>query len=108
MGCPWKSPMGQSINPSHVHVHSEHHAAAKWSFSKTRRSCSETFLGHGRHPGGAVKTDEGCLSPGHVYELYTTFSSGPSLKSKRRTRATSSGPRMRVHPVPPEPENGGG
>jgi len=105
--CPWKSPMGQHINPTNIHVLSEHHSAPKHSFSKSRRSCSDTFLGHGQQAGGPVKTDEGCLSPGHVYEAYTTFSSGPSLKGKRRTRNTSSAPRMRVHPVPPEPDAAG-
>lgn len=101
--CPWKSPMGQHTNPTHVHVLSEHHSAPKFSFSKTSRSCSETSLGHGRQAGGPVKTDEGCLSPGHVYEMYTTFSQGPSLRGKRRTRSTGA-PRMRVTMVPPEPD----
>lgn len=104
--CPWKSPLGQGINPTNVHVLSEHHSAAKWSFSKTRRSCSDTHLGHGQQAGGPVKTDEGCLSPGHIYELYTSFSAGPRLGGKRRTRSTPNMPRMRVHPVPPEPEPG--
>jgi len=102
--CPWKSPMGQSINPTDVHIHSEHHSAPKYSFSKTRRSCSETYLGHGQQAGGPIKSDEGCLSPGLVYEHYTTFSQGPSLRGKRRTKST--GPRVRVHLVPPEPEPG--
>lgn len=103
--CPWKSPLGQHINPSHVHVHSEHHSAAKWSFSKTRRTCSEPFLGHGG--GGAVKTDEGCLSPGHVYEFYSTFSPGQKQKSRRRVRSISGSPsKMRCYPVPPEPDTG--
>merc|ERR1711924_170892 len=56
--------------------------------------------------GGPVKSDEGCLSPGHVYQLYTTFAPGPGLKGKRRTRSQPGVPRMRVHPVPPEPEVG--
>lgn len=104
--CPWKSPMGQHINPTDVHVLSEHHSAPKWSFSKTRRSCSDTYLGHGQQAGGPVKSDEGCLSPGHVYEAYTTFSNGPSLRGRRRTRNHASAPGIRVQPVPPEPEAG--
>jgi len=104
--CPWKSPMGNTINPTHIHAHSEHHSAAIWSFSKTRRSVSDTHLGHGQQAGGPVKSDEGCLSPGHVYQLYTTFAPGPGLKGKRRTRSQPGVPRMRVHPVPPEPEVG--
>merc|ERR1719183_972096 len=103
--CPWKSPMGQAINPTDIHISSEHHSAPKWSFSKTRRSCSETSLGHGQQAGGPVKTDEGCLSPGLVYEHYTTFSQGPGLRGKRK-KAGDKGPRMRVHLVPPEPEPG--
>lgn len=106
---PWKSPLGNTLNPSNVHVLSEHHSAPKYSFSKTRRSVSETHLGHGAS-GGLIKSDEGCLSPGHVYELYSTFSAGPGLKGKRKkTRSSSSGhlPRMRMVCVPPEPEAGG-
>jgi len=102
--CPWKSPMGQGINPTDVHVQSEHHSAPKFSFSKTRRSCSETYLGHGQQAGGPVKSDEGCLSPGIVYEHYSTFSQGPALRGKKRTK--SSGPRVRMHLMPPEPEPG--
>merc|ERR1740130_89890 len=45
--CPWKSPLGHSINPTNADILSGHHSASKWSFSKTRRSCSETHLGHG-------------------------------------------------------------
>lgn len=104
--CPWRSPMGQHINPTNVHVLSEHHSAPKHSFPKTRRSCSDTYLGHGAKAGGPVKTDEGCLSPGHIYEAYTSFSKGPSLGGKRRVRNHSSVPRMRIQPVPPEPEPG--
>merc|ERR1719198_2066069 len=106
--CPWKSPMGNTINPTDIHVNSEHLSAPKWSFSKTRRSVSDTRLGHGQQAGGPVKSDEGCLSPGIVYEHYTTFSQGPSLRGKRRAKSTSSVPRMRVQPVPPEPEAGVG
>lgn len=106
--CPWKSPLGHAINPTVHDTLTQHHSSAKWSFSKTRRSCSETHLGHGQQAGGPVKTDEGCLSPGHVYELYTTFANGPGLKGKRRTRSHhGSAPRMRMRPVPPEPEAGG-
>lgn len=104
--CPWRSPLGQHINPTHVHVLSEHHSAPKFSFPKTRRCVSDTHVGHGKQIGGPVKSDEGCLSPGFVYEAYTTFSAGPTLGGKRRTRNSSSVPRMRVQPVSPEPEPG--
>jgi hypothetical protein len=105
--CPWKSPLGQAINPTNIHALSEHHSAPKWTMSKTRRGCSETSLGHGQQAGGPIKSDEGCLSPGHVYTMYSTFSEGPGLKGKRRARSTPSlGGRMRVQPVPPEPEPG--
>jgi hypothetical protein len=100
--CPWKNPLGQAINPTNVHVLSAHHSAPVHSFSKTRRSCSDTYLGHGQKA-GCVKTDEGCLSPGHIYTMYTTMSQGPSLRGKRRTQSQT-GPRMRMHPVPPEPD----
>lgn len=101
--CPWKSSLGHSINPTNADILSGHHSSAKWSFSKTRRSCSETHLGHGQQAGGPVKSDEGCLSPGHVYEMYSTFSQSPGLKGKRNVR---SAPKMRVVMVPPEAEPG--
>lgn len=102
--CPWKSPMGQSINPTNIHVNSEHHSAPKWSFSKTRRSCSDTFLGHGQKSGGPVKSDEGGLSPGIVYEHYSTFGQAPRVKK----RSKSTGSKVRVYLVPPEPQPGDG
>jgi hypothetical protein len=101
--CPWKSPLGHYINPVDVDVQSVHPASAKFSFSKTRRSCSDSFVGHGTQDGGPVKTDQGCLSPGFIYEHCSSFRPGVPLKGKRRSRSTSH-PRMRCQPVPPEPE----
>jgi hypothetical protein len=103
---PWKSPMGNYVNPVDCNVQSVHHAPAKYTFSKTRRACSETFLGHGQQDGGPVKSDQGCLSPGHIYEHCSSFRPGVPLQGKRRTKSTPSmsKPRMRCQPVPPEPE----
>jgi len=104
--CPWKSPLGDYINPTDCNVQSVHHAPAKFSFPKSRRTVSETFLGHGQQDGGPVKSDQGCLSPGNVYEHYSSFRPGIPLQGKRRAKSTSSlaKPKMRCQPVPPEPE----
>lgn len=103
--CPWKSALGHQINPIEVDQTSLP-SAPKYSFSKTRRAISETSLGHGRQHGGLVKSDEGCLSPGHVYEQYASMrpSAGRPLSLKRNGRSVPA--HMRVRCVPVEPDAG--
>jgi hypothetical protein len=106
--CPWKCALGNHINPTNHHALSDHHSQPVWTFSKTRRSCSDTALGHGQRGGGPVKTDEGCLSPGLVYEFHTTFTQSPGLARRKPKRSQSTtGPRMRSFPVPPSTGAGG-
>mmetsp|Transcript_69079 Transcript_69079/g.224034 ORF Transcript_69079/g.224034 Transcript_69079/m.224034 type:complete len:378 (-) Transcript_69079:49-1182(-) len=101
--CPWKKSLGHNINPVPVDLTSVHSQPC-YSFSKTRRSCSETSLGHGIQGGGPVKHDLGCLSPGPVYEHHGTFQ--PALGEmapgaiRKRSLSTSSMPRIRMVPAP--------
>eukprot|EP00927_Polykrikos_kofoidii_P055859 TRINITY_DN50045_c0_g1_i1.p1 TRINITY_DN50045_c0_g1~~TRINITY_DN50045_c0_g1_i1.p1 ORF type:complete len:388 (+),score=45.35 TRINITY_DN50045_c0_g1_i1:101-1264(+) len=91
--CPWKGSLGHQINPVDADQ-TVLTSQPKWSFSKARRAISETSLGHAFQDGGPVKTDFGCLSPGHVYEQYSSFraSSRPSpsgtMRSSRSTPAS--------------------
>lgn len=105
--CPWKSSLGHNINPVHVDATSVRSAPC-YSFSKTRRTCSETALGHGLQDGGPAKTDAGCLSPGPVYEHYGTFQPAPVKRSpgtiRRRVRSSSSAAGVRMVPAPPPEE----
>eukprot|EP00928_Gymnodinium_smaydae_P046554 TRINITY_DN31015_c0_g1_i1.p1 TRINITY_DN31015_c0_g1~~TRINITY_DN31015_c0_g1_i1.p1 ORF type:complete len:403 (-),score=41.78 TRINITY_DN31015_c0_g1_i1:126-1334(-) len=101
--CPWKGALGHQINP----VHSDQsvlHATPKWSFPKTRRTVSEVMSGHNVQDGGPVKTDRGCLSPGPVYEHYSSFRANTtralSLKP-RRSRSTPAIHKVRCVPVDP-------
>jgi hypothetical protein len=103
--CPWKTSMGHHINPVDISVQSVHHSCPQFSFSKTRRGVSDTFLGHGQS-GGCVKTDAGCLSPGHIYEQQSSFRPGVPLKGKRTGhRKAGAKPRMRCIPVEPDPDD---
>jgi len=104
--CPWKTCLGHHINPTDISVQSVHHSAPTFSFSKTRRGISDTFLGHGQQAGGPVKSDQGCLSPGLVYEHQSSFRPGIALKGKRTGhRKSGSKPRMRCIPVEPDPDD---
>lgn len=67
----WKGPLGNSTNPVGCDFNSTMHSSGKFSFPQMRRTCSETGGGP-----NAVKTDEGCLSPGMEYHAYTTFGPG--------------------------------
>lgn len=118
--CPWKGAMGHNINPVDVD-HTVLHAAPKYSFSKTRRAVSEPNLGNGLVQGGPVKTDFGCLSPGHIYESYSAvrpsvrLANAPigdnrsqslggtgTIKSGKR-RIVKKVPKVRCIPVDPDP-----
>jgi len=96
---PWKGCLGNQINPVPVDG-TTLTAQPKYSFSKSRRVISETSLGHAGQDGGPVKSDQYCLSPGPVYEHYSSFS--PSLrKSVRRRRSSSTpGSTMRMEIMP--------
>jgi hypothetical protein len=109
--CPWKKCLGHNVNPVHVDGTSVH-SAPTWSFSKTRRAVSETSLGHGCQDGGPAKSDLGCLSPGPVYQLYSTLQpsasrSAPHLGAIRRVRSSGGKSRIRMEPVPPEESSEG-
>lgn len=105
---PWKKCLGQQVNP----IHSEATtlpSAPCYTMSKSRRMVSETGLGHIRQDGGPVKSDLGNLSPGFVYETYSSMQPWPNAtldgtKSKRRLRIRKSAsmPRIRKIPMPPE------
>eukprot|EP00931_Biecheleriopsis_adriatica_P078581 TRINITY_DN52018_c0_g1_i1.p1 TRINITY_DN52018_c0_g1~~TRINITY_DN52018_c0_g1_i1.p1 ORF type:complete len:395 (-),score=51.77 TRINITY_DN52018_c0_g1_i1:17-1165(-) len=112
--CPWKKLMGRQINPVDVDLASLTSAPC-WSFPKTRRTVSDTVAGHGLQDGGPVKSDTGCLSPGHVYELHSTMrpmygtrtldGSQSCVRRKIRERLGAGGkPKTKVRcvPVPPE------
>lgn len=104
--CPWKTPLGHHINPTDISVQSVHHSSPQFSFSKTRRGISDTFLGHGQQAGGPVKSDQGCLSPGLIYEHTSSFRPGVPLRRKRTGhRNSNSKPRMKCIPVDPDPED---
>jgi len=104
--CPWKKSLGHNINPNMADATSLTSAPC-YTFSKTRRSVSETSLGHGLQVGGPAKTDSGCLSPGPIYEHYGTFR--PAQASvvpgtlKRRTPSTRPARKIRMIPVAPLP-----
>lgn len=117
--CPWKSALGHNINPVDVD-HTTMTSQPKYSFSKTRRSISEpmsghgmkypkygTMSGHGLQDGGPCKSDLGCLSPGPVYEHFSTFgaNTGRALSLKpRRCRSLPSVAKVRCIPVEMPPE----
>lgn len=111
---PWKKCLGRQINPVEVDA-STQVSAPCYSFPKMRRTLSDVASGHGLQDGGPVKTDLGCLSPGHVYELHSTMrpmygnrtldGSQSCVRKKYRARLSSNGqpvPRVRCVPVPPE------
>jgi hypothetical protein len=75
--CPWKRALGRHINPVPADLTLD--AAPAFSFSKTRRAVSDSSLGHAGMSGGPVKTDFGCLSPGHVYEHTHSFPTSPAV-----------------------------
>lgn len=110
--CPWKNCLGRGINPVAVDAQSVHISSPKFSFSKARRNASETTVGHQLQDGGPVKSDMGCLSPGHIYEMYSSFRPGIGKKlptpHKRRSMSTSALPRIRCIPVPALPDDGTG
>lgn len=101
--CPWKKALGRQINPDNVDGTNLPSAPA-YSFPMTRRTLSETAVGHVVQDGGLVKSDLGALSPGMVYEHLGSMrpASGPSLGFKRRAKSTGAIPRVRCVPVPPE------
>lgn len=104
--CPWKTSMGHHINPTDISVQSVHHSCPQFTFSKTRRGVSDTFLGHGQQDGGPAKSDQGCLSPGLIYEHCSSFRPGVPLRGKRSGhRKSNSKPRMRCIPVEPDPDD---
>lgn len=111
---PWKKALGRQINPVEVDQVSQISAPC-FSFPKTRRTVSDTIAGHGLQDGGPVKSDAGCLSPGHVYELHSTMrpmygtrtldGTQSCVRKKIRSRLGASGKqpsRLRCIPVPPE------
>lgn len=101
--CPWKKCLGHNINP--VHVDLSLMSAPCFSFTKTRRTMSETFLVNHGQDCGPIKSDLGCLSPGPVYETHGTMRPAvgqPASTIRRRARSTTSLPRVRVEPAPPE------
>lgn len=100
--CPWKKALGHHINPVDVDLTS-HPSAPAFSFSKTRRTISETSVGHA---GGPVKTDMGCLGPGPIYEHVSSLQpcEDVSLNEKRKRRLGSSGSVSRVRSIPMPPE----
>merc|ERR1712151_240296 len=89
---PWKKSLGRQINPIDVDATSLPSAPC-FSFAKTRRTVSETSVGHGVQEGGPVKSDQGCLSPGPVYEHFGSMRPriDLSLVAKRKRRAGSTG-----------------
>lgn len=108
---PWKKCLGRNINPVDVDLTSSA-SAPSFSFPKTRRMFPDAAAGHA---GAAVKTDEGCLSPGHVYELHSTVrpmygtrshdGTQSCVRKKIRSRLLAGGnslPKVRCIPVPPE------
>mmetsp|Transcript_96234 Transcript_96234/g.299094 ORF Transcript_96234/g.299094 Transcript_96234/m.299094 type:complete len:376 (-) Transcript_96234:19-1146(-) len=107
---PWKKALGRQINPVDVDATSLPSAPA-YSFPMTRRTLSETAVSHVQQDGGAVKSDLGALSPGHVYEQLASFrpTTGRALGLRRRAKSTGSMPRaskVRCIPVPPEEPGG--
>eukprot|EP00440_Ansanella_granifera_P055909 gb/GFBE01060601.1/.p1 GENE.gb/GFBE01060601.1/~~gb/GFBE01060601.1/.p1 ORF type:complete len:385 (+),score=41.05 gb/GFBE01060601.1/:1-1155(+) len=111
---PWKKSLGRQINPVDVDAVSQISAPC-FSFPKTRRTVSDTVAGHGLQDGGPVKSDAGCLSPGHIYECHSTIrpmhgtrtldGTQSCVRRKIRARLNNSGqnlPRVRCVPVPPE------
>lgn len=103
--CPWKKSLGRQINP--VDVDGTHlPSAPAFSFAKTRRTVSDTAVGHGVQDGGPVKSDQGCLSPGPVYEHFGSMrpliSASLAEKRIRRSGSTGSLRRVRMIPMPPE------
>lgn len=108
--CPWKKCMGHNINPVFADATSLTSAPC-FSFSRTRRTVSETAVGVGCQDGGPVKTDLGGLSPGPVYEFHSSMrplagagygGAARSLALRRRARSSASLPRVRMEPVAPE------
>jgi len=111
---PWKKSLGRNINPVDVDFTSLASGPC-YSFPKTRRTLSDTVSGHGQQDGGPGKTDTGCLSPGHVYELHSTVrplygtrthdGTQSCVRRKIRARLEAGGnplPKVRCIPVPPE------
>jgi len=107
---PWKTAMGRQINPINVDLTTQVSAPC-FSFPKTRRNLSDTRVGHDNQDGGAVKSDSGNLSPGHVYEFLSSMRPLPTdtmdgtrsttrKKIRERTKLGSNPPRIRCIPMP--------
>lgn len=95
--CPWKKCLGRNINPVHADGTSLK-SSPSWSFSKLRRTVSDTSLGYGG--------PNGWLSPGPVYEHHSTLRpaswnvSVTAGSVRRRPKSSSTHPKIRIEPVP--------
>jgi len=106
--------LGRQINPIDVDATSLPSAPA-YSFGGSRRTLSETSVGHNQQTGGPAKSDLGALSPGPVYEHLASMrpkggggAASVPRQMIRRTRsrpAVGGPPRMRCVPVPPEEDS---
>ncbi|CAJ1387282.1 unnamed protein product [Effrenium voratum] len=105
---PWKKALGRQINPIEADA-TTLSSAPCYTFSKTRKTVSDTTAGHGLQDGGPVKTDTGCLSPGFVYEKHSTMrpmygtrtldGTQSCVRRKIRQRLSNQKPRVRRIPM---------
>lgn len=112
---PSKSCMGHHLNPVHVDF-TVLTSQPKWTIPRMRRNVSDVVVGNAAQgtrasgkDGGPVKCDAGCLSPGYIYEQYSSIRPVTDLavreRGPRRTRSMPglSGVRkVRVKDMPPE------
>jgi hypothetical protein len=103
--CPWKKSMGRQINPIDVDA-TTLTSAPCFSFGKSRRTASDTHVGHGLQDGGPMKSDRGALSPGPIYEHFSSMQPlpGRTIGMRRKNRSTPNltgrGGRVRCVPMP--------
>lgn len=92
--CPWKKALGRQVNPIDVDMTSLTSAPC-YTFSKSRRTATDTHMGHGLQTGGPMKSDRGALSPGPIYEHVSSMTPLPGrpLGLVRKARSSPNLPR---------------
>lgn len=100
---PWKKVLGRQINPIEADL-ATLVSEPCYSFPKVRRTVSDTVAGHNLQTGGAVKSDCGPLSPGPIYQHFSSMRPRSGKSLGMRTRSTPAMQRIRCVPAPLEAE----